>query len=202
MKRKNERASAPERPDIELLEGELKRIDYKTRFRKLLRSTVSTLIVVAACAVLVAVLFLPVLRIYGSSMTPTLDEGEIVVSIKGAEIKPGDVVGVYYGSKLLIKRCIAVEYQWVDIDEDGNVFVDGELIDEPYIDEKSLGETNIALPYQVPDNSIFVMGDHRTTSIDSRNNSVGCIDTEDVVGRIVYRVWPLNMFGRIRGAEG
>lgn len=179
------------------LEAELKRVNYKSRFRKLLRNTIYTLIVVAACAVLVAVLFMPVLRIYGTSMTPTLNEGEIVVSIKGANIETGDVVGVYYGSKLLIKRCIAQEHQWVNIDKDGNVYVDGELLDEPYVPEKAFGECNIELPYQVPDTSIFVMGDHRETSIDSRNTSVGAIDTENIVGKIVFRVWPLKDFGFI-----
>lgn len=179
------------------LEAERKRVNYKSRFRKLLRNTIYTLIVVAACAVLVAVLFMPVLRIYGTSMTPTLNEGEIVVSIKGANIETGDVVGVYYGSKLLIKRCIAQEHQWVNIDEDGNVYVDGELLDEPYVPEKAFGECNIELPYQVPDTSIFVMGDHRETSIDSRNTSVGAIDTENIVGKIVFRVWPLKDFGFI-----
>ena len=185
------------RPQSEQLEAELKRVLHKERFRKVLRSTIYTLVVVAAFAVLTAVLLLPVLRIYGSSMTPTLSEGEIVVSIKGSNISRGDVVGVYYGSKLLIKRCIASERQWVDIDEDGNVFVDGELIDEPYLVEKAYGETNIELPYQVPDSCIFVMGDHRSTSIDSRNTSVGCIDTEDIVGKIVFRIWPLDRFGKI-----
>ena len=192
MKQNDSRVSVAERPE---LEAELKRVNHRARFGKLLRSTSYTLIVVAAMAVLVAVLFMPVLRIYGTSMTPTLSEGEIVVSIKGADIKAGDIVGVYYGSKLLIKRCIATESQWVDIDEEGNVYVDGELLDEPYLVEKAFGECNIELPYQVPDTSIFVMGDHRATSVDSRNTSVGCIDRENVVGKIVFRVWPLRMFG-------
>lgn len=149
----------------------------------------------AACAVLVAVIFLPVLRIYGSSMNPTLREGEIVISVKGAKIEPGDIVGVYYGSKLLIKRCMAVENQWVDIDRDGNVIVNNVPVEEPYLTEKAYGETNIKLPYQVPANAIFVMGDNRATSIDSRNTSVGCIDLENLSGKIVFRVWPLDRFG-------
>lgn len=185
-------------PGVSQFEAELKRVNYKARFKKLLRSTVYTLIVAAAVAVLVAVLFMPVLRIYGSSMTPTLSEGNIVVSIKDGSIERGDIVGVYYGNKLLIKRCIATEHQWVNIDEDGNVFVEGEQLDEPYLSEKALGHTNIELPYQVPDNSIFVMGDHRATSTDSRNTSVGCIDTENVVGRIVFCVWPLDSFGVVK----
>ena len=185
-------------PSVRELDEELQRINHRSRFRQLLRSTIYTLIVVSAVAVLVAVLFMPVLRIYGNSMTPTLNEGEIVVSIKGSNIEHGDVVGVYFGSKLLIKRCIALEHQWVNIDEAGNVYVDGELIDEPYLTEKAFGECNLELPYQVPDGCIFVMGDHRETSIDSRNTSVGCIDKENVVGKIVFRVWPLSEFGSIR----
>ena len=185
-------------PEVPKLEAELKRINYKSRFRRVLRSTVYTLIVVAACAVLVAVLFMPVLRIYGTSMTPTLNESNIVVSLKDAEIRQKDIVGVYYGTKLLVKRCIAEEYQWVDIDEDGNVYVDSVLLDEPYLTEKAFGECNIELPYQVPEGCIFVMGDHRETSIDSRNTSVGCIARDDVVGKIVFRVWPLSQFGVVR----
>ena len=188
-------------PSVRELDEELRRVNHHSRFRQLLRSTIYTLIVVSAVAVLVAVLFMPVLRIYGNSMTPTLNEGEIVISIKGADIDHGDVVGVYFGSKLLIKRCIALEHEWVNIDEDGNVYVEGELIDEPYLTEKAFGECNLELPYQVPDGSIFVMGDHRETSIDSRNTSVGCIDTENVVGKIVFRVWPLEEFGSLRNSN-
>ena len=192
--RKRKTAQAP---SIEQLREEINRINYRSRFGKLLRSTVYTLIVVSAAAVLVAALLMPVLRIYGNSMTPTLNEGEIVVSIKGADIGIGDVVGVYYGSKLLIKRCIALEHQWVNIDEEGNVYVDGEQIEEPYLVEKAFGECNLELPYQVPDGCIFVMGDHRATSVDSRNTSVGAIDTENIVGKIVFRVWPLSELGPV-----
>ena len=182
-------------PSVDQLNAELNRVNHRFRFRTLLRSTIYTLIVVSASAVLVAVLFMPVLRIYGNSMTPTLNEGEIVVSIKDSDIEHGDVVGVYYGSKLLIKRCIALEHQWVNIDKEGSVYVDGELLEEPYLTEKAFGECNLELPYQVPDGCIFVMGDHRETSIDSRNTSVGSIDTENIVGKIVFRVWPFSAFG-------
>ena len=136
-------------------------------------------------------------------MNPTLNEGEIVVSIKGSSFKTGDVVGVYFGSKLLVKRVIATEGQWVDIDKDGNVYVyddvKGEPLDEPYLAEgaKALGESNVTFPCQVPPESIFVMGDNRATSIDSRNTSVGCIDIDNVVGRIVFKIWPLQSFGTL-----
>lgn len=185
-------------PSVNQLNEELQRIKNRSRFKKLLRSTICTLIVVSAVTVLVASFFMPLQRIFGNSMAPTLTEGEIVVSIKGSNIEPGNVVCVYYGSKLLIKRCIALEHQWVNIDEAGNVYVDGELIDEPYLTEKAFGECNLELPYQVPDGCVFVMGDHRETSIDSRNTSVGCIDKENVVGKIVFRVWPLSKFGFVR----
>lgn len=178
--------------DIAQLEGELHREKHKKKYRTVLRSTAYTLVVVAALAVLAAVLWMPVLRIYGTSMTPTLSEGQIVVSVKGSHFEHGDVVGVYYGSKLLVKRCIATAGEWVDIDDDGNVYVNNQLLDEPYLTEKAFGECDLKLPYQVPENAIFVMGDHRATSIDSRSKSVGCIDMEDVVGRIVLRIWPLD----------
>lgn len=185
-------------PEVAQLENELKREKYRTRYKSTLRSTIYSLIVVAALAVLVAVLWMPVLRIYGTSMTPTLSEGNIVVSVKSNKVNRGDVVGVYYGSKLLIKRCIANAGEWVDIDENGQVYINGEPLNEPYLVEQAYGETNIDLPYQVPENSIFVVGDHRSTSIDSRNSSVGCIDYENVVGKIVFRVWPFEVFGRVK----
>lgn len=190
-----------ELPEPEALEQELKRVRYRSRYGRVLKSTVYTLVVVAAFAVLVAVLFLPVLRIYGSSMTPTLNEGEIVVSVKNNGVKQGDVVGVYFGSKLLVKRVIATEHQWVDIDKDGNVYVDGNLLNEPYVREKAFGECDIDLPYQVPDESIFVMGDHRLTSVDSRSSSVGAVLMEDVAGKIIFRVWPLSEIGKVNILE-
>lgn len=195
MRRRNKNEAAF--PAVEQLENELKRENYKTRYKSALLSTVFSLIVVAALAVLLAVLWMPVLRIYGTSMTPTLTEGDIVVSVKSSRVERGDVVGVYYGSKLLIKRCIAISGEWVDIDSAGTVYINGEALEEPYLAERALGETDIDLPYQVPENAIFVMGDHRSTSIDSRNTSVGCIDYEDVVGKIIFRVWPFDSFGAI-----
>ena len=184
-------------PSVEQLAAELKRVKYRSRYRAVLRSTLYMLIVVAAVAVLVATIWMPVLQIYGASMTPTLSEGDIVVSIKGSDFQPGDLVAFYLGNKILVKRCIAGPGQWVDIDEDGNVYVDDKLLEEPYLTEKSLGGSNIELPYQVPDNRYFCMGDHRSTSADSRHSEVGCVAEEQVVGKIVWRVWPLAGFGRL-----
>ena len=160
-----------------------------------LRSTISVLIVVAAIAILVATLLLPILRIYGSSMTPTLREGEIVVSVKGADVKRGEILAFYYNNKVLIKRVIAFPGEWIDIDDTGYVTVDGKELEEPYLKEHTLGDTNITLPYQVPEGRYFVMGDHRSTSVDSRNTAVGCVAEEQIVGRIVFRVWPLSRIG-------
>lgn len=185
-------------PSVDQLRAELYREQHNKRYRQVLRSTIYTLIVVAAAAVLVAVLIMPVLRIYGSSMNPTLTEGDIVVSVKGTDFQQGDLVSFYYGNKLLVKRYIAGPGQWVDIDEDGDVYVDGVLLNEPYLAEKGLGECDIELPYQVPDGRIFVLGDHRSTSVDSRSTAVGCIADEQIVGKIVFRVWPLLDFGTVK----
>lgn len=192
------RTSKQQRPELKQLRQELDRENKKGHFHKILRSTLYTLVIVAAAAVLVATLWMPVLRIYGNSMTPTLATGSIVVSLKGSSYKQGDIIAMYYGNKLLVKRCVGTAGDWIDIDEDGNVFVNNELLDEPYLTEKALGECNIDMPYQVPENSIFVLGDHRATSIDSRNTSVGSVDTENIVGRIVFCIWPLSDFGIVK----
>ena len=190
-------AASKEPPTTEQLKAELRHEKYKRSFVFSLRNTIFTLVTVAAAAVLIAVLVMPVLQIYGSSMAPTLAEGEIVVSVKGTDMKTGDIVAFYYNNNVLIKRVIAQPGDWVDISEDGTVFVNNEVIDEPYITEKAFGECNIQLPYQVPDSRIFVMGDHRGVSIDSRNTAVGCVADEQIVGKIIFRVWPLNRFGKV-----
>ena len=176
---------------------ELKHERYKIRYRRTLKSTIFALITAAAAAVLVATLWLPVLQIFGSSMTPTLQEGQIVVSVKVKELEPGDIVAFYYGNKVLIKRYIAGPGTWVDIQEDGTVLLDGEVLDEPYLTEKTLGICDLEFPYQVPDGSYFLMGDHRETSVDSRHSSVGCISADKLVGKIILRVWPLDVFGTV-----
>lgn len=184
------------RPTVAQLEAELKRINYKQRYRLVLKSTIYTLITVAAVAVLVATLWLPVLQIYGSSMTPTLQDGEIVFSMKTSQLEQGDIVAFYYNNKILVKRVIARPGDWVDISpETGNVSVNGIVLDEPYVEEKSYGDADIELPYQVPEGKIFVMGDHRATSVDSRHAVVGCVAEEQIVGKIIFRVWPLDRFG-------
>ncbi|MBQ2036229.1 MAG: signal peptidase I [Peptococcaceae bacterium] len=177
---------------MDQLKEELNREKYKSRYASVLRSTVGTLVVVAAIAILVATLWMPVLQIYGSSMTPTLKEGQIVVSVKGADIEQGDLVAFYLGNKLLVKRVIAGPADIVDIGRDGTVSVNGIILDEPYISEKAKGECDLKFPYQVPDSKYFLMGDHRDTSIDSRMSAVGCVAEEQIVGKIICRIWPVT----------
>ncbi len=183
---------------MEELRDELDRVRYKKNLRAAIRNTIYTLITVAATAVLVALLLMPVLRIYGNSMTPTLYEGNIVLSLKGSGFETGDVIAFYYNNKILIKRVIAQAGEWVDIDKDGTVYVNNISINEPYISEKAFGECDLKLPYQVPESRIFVMGDHRSVSIDSRNTSIGCVAEEQIVGKVVFRVWPIDKIGPLK----
>lgn len=184
-------------PSLAQLEAELQRAQYRSRYSRVLRSTVCTLVVVAAIAVLVATLWMPVLQIYGSSMTPSLQDGEIVLSVKDVSPEPGEVIAFYYNNKVLVKRVVGMPGDWIDIDEDGTVFVNGTALDEPYLEEKALGDCTISLPYQVPEGKVFVLGDHRSVSVDSRNKAVGCIAEDQIVGKIVFRIWPLSQLGAI-----
>ena len=186
-----------ELPSLDQLAEELERELYRTNYRRVLRSTVFSLLTVAAVAVLVAVLLLPILQITGSSMTDTLQDGDIVVAFSGSSYETGDVIAFYYNNDILVKRVIATAGDWINIDDDGNVYVNGELLDEPYISDKALGQCNIEMPYQVPDGRCFILGDHRSTSIDSRNTAVGCISDDMIGGKIFLRFWPFEEIGLI-----
>ena len=185
-------------PDSELIEKELKREKKKTRYRNSLMSVVVMIIAAAAAAVLVANLWMPVLEIYGTSMSPTLRDGEIVLTVKDSRLERGDIIAFRYSNKVLVKRVIGVSGDWINIDQDGNVFVNDELQVEPYILRKDDGDPDITLPYQVPEGKYFVIGDNRKSSADSRHSTVGCVGKEEVVGRITFCVWPLGEFGIIR----
>ena len=184
-------------PELEQLKKELRRERYKNRYAATLRSTVNTLVVAAAFAILVATLWMPVFQIYGNSMAPTLQEGQIVVSVKNGKFEQGDLVAFYIGNKLLVKRMIAGPMDVVNIDSEGTVFVNGKELDEPYVLDKALGECDLTFPYQVPDSRYFLMGDHRQTSVDSRSSVVGCIAQEQIAGKILFSAWPLSEFGKI-----
>ena len=192
MKRNIGKRVKKEVPELGALQGELKRELYKRRFRRLLRSTVYALIVVAAVAALIATLVLPVLQITGTSMEPSLNDGDIVLLIKTDDLETQQLCAFYYSNKILIKRVIAKPGDYIWLEEDGTVFLNGQPLDEPYLTEKALGECDVTFPYQVPENSYFVMGDRRETSIDSRSSVIGCISDEQIIGRILLRVWPLS----------
>ena len=188
MQEQNEARGFP----VRQIEGELKRLRRKQNSRRIFRQTVFSLLVVAAVAVLAAMLFFPIFRVTGSSMEPTLHPKEIVVCLKSSRFQSGDLVAFYYNNKVLLKRVIGTAGDTIEIDDSGNVFVNGSQLDEPYITKKSLGQCDIDFPYQVPDNRIFVMGDNRETSVDSRTTAVGCIADEYVIGKVFLRVWPLE----------
>ena len=182
-------------PSLTEIQSERKRIRRKDYYRQALRGTVSVLVVVAAVAVLIATLFLPILQISGDSMSPTLEHDEIVVLLKTKKFERGDLVGFYYQGKILLKRVIALPEDEIAIDADGNVYVNGEMLEEPYVTDKELGDCDLEFPYKVPGTSYFVMGDRRSNSVDSRNSAVGAIPQEDIIGKVFIRVWPFARFG-------
>lgn len=182
-------------PTKEELEKECAREKYKLKYKKTLKSTIYTLIIVIAISSLLSTLLFPVLEIYGKSMSPTLTEGNIVLCIRKTNLEHGDIVAFYYNNKILIKRVIGTPSDWINIDKEGNVYVNDTLLKESYIEEKSYGDSDIEYPYQVPDDSYFVLGDERTSSIDSRNSYLGAISKEEVIGKIIFKLWPVKKIG-------
>jgi len=183
-------------PTAAQFEKEMKRLKYKQNFRNSVKSTVSALITIVAVAVILSTMLIPVLRVTGTSMTPTLQNDEYVLCSKVSTVKQGDIIAFYYNNRILLKRVIGVSGDVIDISDDGTVTLNDKVLDEPYISEKSLGECDIELPYQVPENRLFVMGDHRSVSVDSRSTSVGCVAEENIVGKVMLRIWPLKEAGR------
>lgn len=182
-------------PSLAEIEKERKRIRRGVYYRRALRGTISVLVVVAAIAVLITTLFLPILQISGDSMSPTLEHDEIVVLLKTRELHRGDLIGFYYQGKILLKRVVGLPEDTLVIDANGNVYINGELLEEPYVTEKSLGDCDLEFPYEVPGDGYFVMGDQRSNSVDSRNSAIGTVTSEDIIGRVFLRVWPFSRFG-------
>ena len=185
-------------PSLKEIQTERKRIRRGSLYWQALRGTIAVLVVVAAIAVLITTLFLPILQISGDSMSPTLEHDEIVILVKTKEFDRGDLIGFYYQGKILLKRVIALPEDEVAIDAEGNVYVNGELLEEPYVTDKGLGDCDLEFPYKVPGTSYFVMGDRRSNSVDSRNSLIGTISQEDIIGKVVLRVWPFTEFGFVQ----
>ena len=195
FKKSEETIAVPSLPDIQ---RERKRIRRESLYRRALQSTIAVLVVVAAVAVLITTLFLPILQISGDSMSPTLGHDEVVILLKTKDFDRGDLIGFYYQGKILLKRVIALPEDEVAIDAEGNVYVNGELLDEPYVTEKGLGNCDLEFPFKVPGTSYFVMGDQRSNSVDSRNSALGAISRDDIIGKVFLRVWPLPKFGFVQ----
>lgn len=185
-------------PTAEQLESEVKRLRHRREYFRIFRNTISSLIVVAAVAVLISMLVLPVLRVTGTSMTPTMQNDQLVMCRKNSDFKKGDIIAFYYNNKILLKRVIGLSGDIISIKEDGTVYVNDVKIDEPYLLDKALGECDIEMPYQVPEQRVFVMGDHRSTSVDSRSSLVGCVSEEAIIGKVVFRLWPFGQIGKIQ----
>jgi len=184
-------------PTKEEIEKELTREKYKLKYKKTLKSTIYTLLIVVAISSLLSTLLFPVLEIYGKSMSPTLTEKDIVLCIRKTNFKRGDIIAFYYNNKILIKRVIGISSDWINIDEEGNIYVNNILLEEPYIKEKYYGESDIEYPYQVPEESYFVLGDERTSSIDSRSTIIGTVPKENIIGKIIFKLWPIKNIGII-----
>lgn len=179
------------------IEEELRRVTYNSKYLKILKSTIYSLVMVFAFAVLVVTLVMPVLEVSETSMDPLIKSGEVVLAFKTKSLESGDVIAFYQGNKILIKRVIAIPGDWLNIDLEGNVYVNGELLDEVYVTNKVPIETSIEFPYQIPESQYFVLSDNREVATDSRDDDIGCIRKENVIGKVIYRVWPLKRFGVI-----
>lgn len=184
-------------PSTKELEAELHNEKYKSKYKKILKSTVYVLLIVVAISAIVATLVFPVLKIYGTSMSPVVNNGDVVVAVKKNKFNSSDVVAFYYNNRILVKRIIATPQDWVNIDEDGKIYVNNVLLDESYTYGKTV-QGDIEYPFQVPSDSYFVLSDQREIMVDSRNKEIGCIKQEDIVGKVVFKVWPIGRFGLVK----
>ena len=168
---------------------------------------IQCLVVALICCVLIFVFVARVIDVVGHSMVPTLQDGDkIVITRLAGEYERGDIVVLRketFKPDPIVKRIIAVAGQTIDIDfENGIVYVDGEALDEPYVNELTY-DTEDFLTYErpvvVPEGCVFVMGDNRNNSTDSRKATIGCVDTRYILGKAIFRILPLSSAGAIYG---
>ena len=182
-------------PTLAQVMTERQKLAIRGRRRRAAVTFVISFLLTLLGGALVLLMFLPVLEVSGGSMEPTLQDGDILLLLRPGTIRSGELCGIYAQNRLILKRVIGLPGDVVDMDEGGTVYINGMQLQEPYVSKKAVGTCDLSFPFTVPENSLFVLGDHRETSIDSRSSLIGCVQTSQVMGQVVARIWPPRSIG-------